>query len=169
MEKYKEGDCTICRQYFTLLHWHHTVPQALGGKDSLQIPLCAQCHNQLHAHSEAIVARMRTGKAITRTYWRTPDEIENAQPYLEILVTAISSVPVEGAHKMWMISSRIPDSLHKALHLYKVDSGLRNLDQALLLCLTETLANKGYIENGNDNSQPNSNKSSTKNTKASLW
>lgn len=169
MEKYKEGDCTICRQYFTLLHWHHTVPQALGGRDSLQIPLCAQCHNQIHAHAEAIVARQRTGKSIIRQYWRTPQELENAQPFLEILVTAISNAPTSGDGKMWMISSRIPDALHKALHLYKVDSGLPNLDQALLLCLTETLANKGYIDNGNDKAHVNSHKNRTKNAKTPLW
>lgn len=167
MEKYKQGDCLICRAYFNLLHWHHTVPQALGGKDSLQIPLCSQCHNVLHAHAEAIVARQRNGRKITRQYWNTPDEELNAEPYLAILVNAILSAPEQNGNKMWMISSRIPDALHKALHLYKIDSGLPNLDQALLLCLVETLSNKGYI---NDNTTHNgTNKVQPKATKAPLW
>ncbi len=166
-EKYTSGDCTICRENIMLLHWHHTVPQALGGRDSLQIPLCAQCHNQLHANADAIVARYRNGRQVTRQYWRTPEEQHNAQPYLEILVTAIMNAPEQNSEKMWMVSTRLPDALHKALHLYKVDSGLPNLDQALLLCLRETLANKGYFDA--NNLHPRQNQKRTKAPKAPLW
>ena len=168
--KYVEGNCTICTKYFTLLHWHHTVPQALGGKDSLQIPLCAQCHNQLHAHAEAIVARTRTGRSIKRRYWANENEERNAKPYIEILVNSIlAAVENSVAGKEWMVSSRIPDAVHKALHLYKIDSGLRNLDQALLLCLAETLKKKGYLNDGHDNSHTQAGKSRTKKPSTPLW
>ena len=168
MVKYKEGHCTICRNYFHLLHWHHTVPQALGGKDSLQIPLCSQCHNVLHANAEAVVASQRRGKPIKRTYWSNPEHEINAEPYLQILVDSILSAKPSGEEAMWMISSRIPDALHKALHLYKIDSGLKNLDSALLLCLTETLKNKGYL-NGHDTTLAPTSKAGTKGPKANLW
>ena len=167
--KYNEGSCTICQKHFTLLHWHHTVPQALGGKASLQIPLCAQCHNQLHAHAEAIVARNRTGRSIKRRYWAHEHEELNAKPYIEILVGAIQAA-VETAidGKEWMVSSRIPDAVHKALHLFKIDSGLRNLDQALLLCLAETLKKKGYL-NGHDDTLSQAGKSRAKKSSTTLW
>lgn len=167
--KHKSGHCTICRNFFNLLHWHHTVPQALGGKDSLQIPLCSQCHNVLHAHAEAVVAARRNGKPITRTYWSNQEQEQNAEPYLQILVDSISSAPqISDQDKLWMISSRIPDALHRALHLYKIDSGLKNLDSALLLCLTETLKNKGYL-NGHDTTLPPTSKTGAKGSKANLW
>lgn len=167
--KAKSGDCTICRQHFNLLHWHHTVPQALGGKDSLQIPLCSQCHNLLHAHAEAIVASHRNGRKISRVYWSTPEEENNARPYLDILVEAIiSTSDTFDESKMWMLSSRIPDALHKALHLFKIDSGLKNLDQALLICLSETLKNKGYL-NEHDSTLRRTGKTGTEKPKTTLW
>lgn len=115
------------------------------------------------------MANVRSGRKIHRVYWTTPEEELNAKPYLEILVESIlSATDVFNDDKMWMISSRIPDALHKALHLYKIDSGLKNLDQALLLCLSETLKNKGYL-NGHDSKISSSGQAGTKITKTPLW
>lgn len=151
MQKYKEGSCTICEKHFTLLHWHHTVPQALGGKDSMQIPLCSQCHNLLHANSEAVVAARRGGKANTRTFWRTTREESNAQPWLEILVEAI-----ENAHavvgKVFMMRFQATAQLHRALQLFKMDSGVTSLDRAVILAISELLRTKGYLNDEHNNS-----------------
>lgn len=166
--KYQSGSCTICTRHFSALHWHHTVPQALGGKNSLQIPLCGSCHTQLHAQAEGVVARLRGSKKKPRTYWANDLEERNAKPYTEILVNSIRNAPPSLAGKEWTVQSRIPDAVHKALHLYKIDSGLRNLDQALLLCLAETLKKKGYL-NGNDNTHKTSGKGDSKESAASLW
>jgi hypothetical protein len=166
--KYQEGLCTICTRHFSALHWHHTVPQALGGKDSLQIPLCGSCHTQLHAHAEGIVARQRTGRKVKRTYWSNPEEETRARPYIEILVTSILNASSSLAGKVFVVQSRIPAEVHRALHLYKMDSGLGNLDQALLLCLCETLKKKGYL-NGNDKPHSQAGESEPKKPAASLW
>lgn len=166
--KYQEGLCTICTRHFSALHWHHTVPQALGGKDSLQIPLCGSCHTQLHAHAEGIVARQRTGRKVSRNYWANHVEEANARPYIEILVTSILNAPSSLAGKMMMVQSRIPGDVHRALHLYKMDSGLRNLDQALLLCLCETLKKKGYL-NGNDTTHSPSSEGKPEKPATPLW
>jgi hypothetical protein len=166
--KYQEGLCLICTRHFSALHWHHTVPQALGGKDSLQIPLCGSCHTQLHAHAEGIVAQQRNGRKISRTYWTDHTQEENAKPYLEILVVSIMNAPSSLAGKFFMVQSRIPAVVHRALHLYKMDSGLRNLDQALLLCLSETLKKKGYL-NGNDKPDSSSSKGEPEKPATPLW
>lgn len=169
MAKEVEGNCTICTQYFSLLHYHHTVPRALGGEDSLQIPLCAQCHNVLHAEAEAIVAKKRTGKEISRTYWTSPLHADNARPFLEILVNAMLNAdlaPIE--NKLWIIQARAPDALRRAMQLYKLDSGLPSMEKALLLCLAETLKKKGYL-NGNDKSQSHSGQEKPKKPAAPLW
>lgn len=168
MKKYKEGSCTICEQHFTLLHWHHTVPQALGGKDSMQIPLCSQCHNLLHANSEAVVAARRGGKANTRTFWKNTREESNAQPWLEILVEAIENAhTVEG--KVYMMRFQATAQLHRALQLFKMDSGVTSLDRAVILAISEILRAKGYL---NDNSTEEHQRKSTGNSKtpkAPLW
>lgn len=151
MKKYKEGSCTICENHFTLLHWHHTVPQALGGKDSMQIPLCSQCHNLLHANSEAVVAARRGGKANTRKFWRTVREEVNAQPWLEILVDAIeNAATVTGKH--YVMQFEAPAHLHRALQLFKMDSGVTSLDRAVILAISEILRAKGYLNDEHNNS-----------------
>jgi hypothetical protein len=167
-EKYSAGACVICTKYFKQLHWHHTVPQALGGENSLQIPLCATCHGQLHAHAEGVVARQRTGRKSKRSYWANATEEHNAKPYIEVLVNSILNAPTSLAGKMWKMQSRIPDEVHSALQLFKIDSGLPNLDQALLLCLAETLKKKGYL-NGYDKPDAQAGKSGSKKSAASLW
>jgi hypothetical protein len=151
MSKPTAGHCTICEKYFTLLHWHHTVPQAVGGKDSLQIPLCSQCHNVLHAHANSILASIRTGRRTKRTFWQNNIEQLNAKPYVQIIVESVQayeeSLP---GGKEWMFSARIPDKLYKALRLYKNDTtGLKSIEQALLVCLSEALKSKGYYETDN--------------------
>lgn len=153
MDKYKEGNCTICEKHFDLLHWHHTVPQALGGKNSLQIPLCAQCHNLLHANGEAIVASRRTGNGIKRRFWKTSTEETNAAPYLEILVNAIlKGRNVQG--KMYTMHFQATPALHRALQLFKMDSGVSSLDAAALLLISDQLRTKGYLEHEQGHSKP---------------
>jgi hypothetical protein len=169
MSKPKSGMCTICENHFQLLNWHHTVPQSLGGKDSLQIPLCAQCHDQLHAQADAIVASMKGSKAAPRQFWRNPREENNAAPFLEILVNAIASAALSGVdNKNWKMMANIPDKLHKALKMLKDDTpGLRNLEQALLLCLGKALKDMGYYETDKEITSGSKNK--PKGTKPNLW
>jgi hypothetical protein len=169
MKKYKEGSCKICEQHFTLLHWHHTVPQALGGRDSVQIPLCSQCHNLLHANSEAVVAARRNGKPVTRIFWRSAREEANAQPWLEILVDAIQNAHVvKGKH--YVMQFEAPAQLHRALQLFKMDSGVTSLDRAVILAISELLRAKGYFdENHSSDQHQRKGKSNPQAPKTALW
>src|SRR5690606_12418127 len=167
MAKQVSGDCTICEKYFSLLHWHHTIPQALGGEDSKQIPLCAQCHNLLHANAEAIVAKLRSGRAVNRTYWANSTEENNAAPWLEILVNAILS-GTNVAGKKYVMSFGAPTALHHALQLFKMDSGLKSLEKAIILALSEHLRAKGFIKN--DHSEEHKRQSKSRNGSIkNLW
>jgi hypothetical protein len=170
VNKYKEGECTICEQHFSLLHWHHTVPQALGGKDSLQIPLCSQCHNLLHANAEAVVAFHRNGKKITRNFWKSTREENNAQPWLEILVSAIESAH-EVVGKNYVMQFRATARLHRALQLFKMDSGVTSLDKAVILAISEFLKAKGYLNEQQRDSKDNQPQGSgnAQKAKTCLW
>lgn len=161
-EFYKQGDCTICEQWFPLLHWHHTIPQACGGVNSKQIPLCAQCHNNLHAAGSNIVARMNSGgKIALKNYWRNRREEHNASQWVEILVKAIIEEQSR-TDKKYVMQFKAPSALHTALQLYKMDSKVGSLEKAILLALSEFLRHRGYLDNerqqhskGNQQQNPN--------------
>ncbi len=170
MEKYKSGHCSICTEYFSLLHWHHTVPQALGGQDSLQIPLCSDCHNVLHAHAEAVVAKVRTGRPIRRRYWSSPENAERAQPYLSILVDAILNPPVEGDDKGYKLHVEVPGQMHKALKLLKQDlDGVTNLQDTVLYCIAETLKARGLIDGHHEEPNRSKGRRLPKKSTSDLW
>jgi len=166
--KYEQGDCSICRKWFSLLHWHHTIPQSLGGKDSLEIPLCAQCHNVLHAHALALVARHKTGRAIRRTYWANTEMESNAAQYIKILVDAIlSDEAVRG--KQYVMTFKASPALHTALHMFKMDSNAKSLEKAILLALGETLKTRGYLDNEHSKRDQREGKDSGAGSLAKLW
>ena len=168
-EKPKNGHCIICTLYCNALNWHHTVPQALGGSQSLQIPLCPTCHDTLHAHAEAVVARMRgkKNKKVTRCFWRTAEAEYNAKPYLEILIHSIINPPVSAEDKETKVIAKLDYDLHRGLQLLKIDESLGNLEAAIKYCIAFTLNNKG-IGNGNFKRTQKERKN-LKGPKASLW
>jgi hypothetical protein len=172
-EYYKEGDCTICEKWFPLLHWHHTIPQSMGGKNSLQIPLCAQCHNLLHAHALAVVAKVKKTRAgldpkKQRQYWANQTMEHNAGPYLKILVEAtLNDESVVG--KQYVMQFKAPPALHTALQLYKSDSNVSSLEKAMVLAISEFLRDRGYLDNERSiRDQGTGNKGSARG-KPNLW
>lgn len=170
MEKYKSGICTICVEYFSLLHWHHTVPQALGGEDSLQIPLCSDCHNVLHANAEAVVAKIRSGKPIVRRFWKKPEDAERAKPYLGILVNAILDPPIDASEKGYKLQVPVPGDMHGALKILKQDlQGVTSLQGAVLYCIAETLKSRGLINGEHEEKHRKEGRRITKKPKADLW
>lgn len=146
-ERYKQGNCTICEKWFPLLHWHHTVPQACGGKDSLQIPLCASCHNILHAQGLDEVGKLKNpGRKSSRIFWANPTMENNAGPYLKILVEAIRNDELVRG-KLYTMMFKAPPALHTALQLYKLDSNAGSLEKSILLALSEFMRHRGYLDN----------------------
>jgi hypothetical protein len=169
MEKYKSGECSICTEYFSLLHWHHTVPQAIGGENSLQIPLCSDCHNVLHANADAIVAKIRSGKPITRRFWKKPENAERAGPYLGILVNAILDPPLSGEDKGYKLQVAVPGNWHSALKILKQDlEGVTSLSDTILYCIAETLGNRGLINDNQEKHRVEDNRVPKK-SKTDLW
>lgn len=166
---YKSGNCTICEKYCSLLHWHHTVPQSLGGKDSLQIPLCSNCHNILHANADALVAKIKSGKEIKRSFWECTKSAENAQRYVGIIVDAVLHASETQENKEYKLQVSVPSDLHAQLRILKEDlSGVSNLSDTVLFCIHETLSRRGLL---NVNTKENRVQSDriTKKSAADLW
>lgn len=164
--KSKSGYCVICTNFCNALNWHHTVPVALGGSESLQIPLCPTCHDTLHAYAEAIVARIRTGRKIKRIYWKTSVEENNSKMYLEILVKSIMDPPFSDEKEI-RVFAKLDANLHRGLQLIKMDHNLKNLENALRYCIAYTLKQKGMY--GGNNSRAQKESENVEITKAKLW
>lgn len=169
MEQHTSGNCTICTNYFSLLHWHHTIPQALGGVDSLQIPLCSDCHNVLHAHALAVVARTRSGRKIKKVYWPRPGDEERALPYLEILVNSILFPPIAPEDKEYNLQTKVNSDIHFGLGLLQQDlPGCKSMQQAVLYCIAYTLKSRGLYNDSNAEHREESSSQHQKPT-AQLW
>ena len=151
------GYCTICHGQTGAIEWHHTVPQALGGVDSLQIPLCSDCHSTLHKKALAVYARI-TGsskKAVAR-FWNDPNVERNAEQFVEIIVNAMLNPP-DSTAKTYKIVVEVDAHTHNGLKILKQDTpGVTNLPTAIRYCIKQTLINKGlYHEQRNQNSSSN--------------
>ena len=168
MEESQVGLCTICHCQTTAIEWHHTVPQALGGKDSLQIPLCSDCHTTLHKKALAVYSVVAgKSKKIDKTFWTDPEAERNAEQFVIIIVNAMLNPPDRTA-KTYKMVVEVDTDLHEGLNLLKLDlkgMGVTNLSQAILHCIKQTLQNKGlYHVTSKDSSSHSRTKS-----KNSLW
>jgi hypothetical protein len=167
--------CCICMNWFANIHWHHTIPRSLGGSDSLQIPIDGACHTTLHAHADAIVARIgaKNPKPL-RKFWADPETELRAKTWLEILVKALLSPPVSSNAKMTLLPMVHADpATRQGLELLKKDlPGITNMEQTILYCINHTLRSKG-LKNDNkktDISKQSADKDKSHNRrKTNLW
>lgn len=139
--------CCICFARTTAIHYHHTVPQALGGEDSLQIPICGDCHTTLHSKGDACVAFLKGNRTEpVGNFWHKQDDELRAEPYLQILVNAMLNPPVTTKDKMVKVQPPKVDMITRAaLDLLKIDlPGVTNLTQTIDYCIQYTLQSKGY-------------------------
>ncbi|AXG67692.1 hypothetical protein JA33_318 [Dickeya phage vB_DsoM_JA33] len=163
--------CCICGTFTKAIHWHHTIPQSLGGKDSLQIPLDGNCHTALHAKASAVVSKMH-GKRKTPVgeFWDDPKAEQAAEVWLKILVDAMLVPPVDPSSKMILLPSiQVDVETRLALELLKRDTpGITSMSQVLRFCIEATLKIKGLR---NDEQQEFSHSRSERNGKKhrDLW
>ena len=139
--------CCICFGWTRNIHWHHTVPQALGGKESLQIPIDGNCHTTLHAKSEAVVSYLKGNRTEPPgRFWDKWESEQRAEPYLQILVQAMLDPPVEDGDKKIKLGQLEVDLVtRELLTRLKLDlPGVTNITQTLHYCIQYTLQNQGY-------------------------
>lgn len=136
--------CTICGIIESVMHSHHTVPQARGGKDSLQIILCSSCHNILHANALYVVSCIRNPKRTRRTssFWGSPEEEQNAKRWVEVLVTAfLTDVPNTDSLEH-LVSTNLSSKDWNLFKILAKDLGTSQ-EKALEYCIKYTLNKKG--------------------------
>ncbi len=142
------ANCTICTEFFSIYHMHHTVPRSRGGENSLQIPLCSSCHNILHANGVYVVARIRrAGKGkpnkAGKRFWKTPQEEANAAPWLKILVQALMTPIAEGYEAQHPIQMSFDTSLYEMVKLLKEDLGASSIEETIRHSIALALSERG--------------------------
>lgn len=135
-----ETPCVICDTLESVMNSHHTVPRCRGGEDSLQIILCPSCHDVLHANALHVLARIRNPKLPVKAFWKNVKEEENAQRWLQILVSAFLQ-PIVGDIKHLVSCSLETEDFR----LFKELAGQLGCSQehAVEYCIKLTLAHKG--------------------------
>ena len=136
--------CTICQQSFSIMHSHHTIPQARGGVDSLQIILCGNCHNILHANAVYVVSRLRNPKRPAQEFWPTDADRRRAEPWLQILVKALI-VPNEEAAAITEhpVGTKLSAEDFRLFKLLAQDLGCSQ-ENAVAYCIKHTLKQRGF-------------------------
>lgn len=163
--------CCICGKFTRAIHWHHTVPQALGGKDSLQIPLDGDCHTSLHAKASAVLSKMNgKRKEPVGEFWDDPFAENLAEPWLRILIDAMMNPPVDPSQKQILLPSISVDAETRfALELLKRDTaGITSMSQVLRYCIELTLKHRGLRNNEQQNSSHSRHKGTGK-KRTDLW
>ncbi|SBV38257.1 hypothetical protein BN7874_088 [Phage NCTB] len=146
-ERGKFTRCCICFEFTRNIHWHHTTPRALGGEESLQIPIDGDCHTTLHAKSEAVVSYLKGNREEPPgRFWDKWESEQRAQPYLEILVSAMLNPPVSDEDKKIRLAQPIVDLITRnQLDKLKQDlPGVTNIGQTIDYCIHYTLKHQGY-------------------------
>lgn len=134
--------CTICLIPTSVPHYHHTVPQSRGGVNSQQIPLCASCHNVLHAQALNIVSKKRTPKV----FWEIVENERRALPYLKILVSALSCPIVNGYTRKHKLVLEVPTNTFESFKQLQLDLGLSSQEKTLMYCLVQQLKIRGICD-----------------------
>ena len=121
--------CTVCNCTSAALHHHHVIPQAFGGVDGPQVPLCGDCHTSIHAHALALLAFKRSGgKSKVKQFWQTEDLEQRALPLVSKIVEA--ALNYSGSKEYKMVCA-LDTETYNCLKFLKKDLGQTSLDAAL--------------------------------------
>lgn len=176
MDKPSVGVCTICAKHSNAVEWHHTTPRAFGGSNSLEIPLCSDCHGLVHKKALAVYAFVTKGTKLKKQmFWSDIQSENRAQPYVETIVQAMLNH--DRQEKTVKVMTALDAMLHTELMKLKTDLQLGSLDNAVRYCIQFTLEQKGFVNEkqknksgGNTNTSNDAgNRKRSEKTKLSLW
>jgi hypothetical protein len=161
-DKPSTGVCTICTCHSQAIEWHHTIPRAFGGEDSLQIPLCSDCHGLVHKKALAVYSFVIKGKTKPKQFWTSISAENNAQQYVELIVNAM--LDQSNSDKQIKVRTTLDTELHRELNKLKIDMRMGSLENAIRYCIQHTLEQKGFV----NERQENQSKARRK-TSSTLW
>lgn len=136
-----QQSCVICMRNEPIMHSHHTIPCCRGGNDSLQVILCPNDHNTIHAQALHVVSQIRnpTKEKRKKKFWRTVEHEKRALPLVQLIVIAFLEENTQGVHTLKV---SLPTPEFREFKLLAKDLN-RSQEQTVLFCIQFTLKNRG--------------------------
>jgi hypothetical protein len=134
--------CSICLKNYSVMHSHHTIPQARGGKNSTQVILCATCHNQVHAKALAVISFLNNNRKSVGTFFTIQEYEDRADQFVQLLVQSLQKTE-NRKHKVCV---ELSTDTFQQLKLMQKDCSISTLEQTVKHCIDRVLLNKGYTQ-----------------------
>ena len=120
--------CVICKKSKdVVIHVHHVIPQAYGGRDGPTVELCADHHNMIHAAAVKIASAIRRGKAVDFVWPKEHGDCDVARH----LVGAIVKASLKTNTKQYKYTIVLTQHERDMLELLKQAYGVSSLEKAI--------------------------------------
>lgn len=129
--------CSICGKGecdSEVIHIHHVVPQACGGKDGATVPLCSGHHNMIHVLAVKMATAIRNGKSV-EFFWPEGHGKANVAKYL---VGEIVKYTLQSKTKQYKVVIELDQLERDMLELLKQDHGVSSLKKAIYSSLNDS-------------------------------
>lgn len=124
--------CLICGKGSTeVLHEHHVIPQAYGGRDMGTVTLCAEHHNMIHSAAIKCLMTIRSGSTVDFVWPNNHGAAEVA----EALVYKIVEAALKSKVRTYKITLTLDQTQRDILGLLKQDLSISSLEKTVLACL----------------------------------
>jgi hypothetical protein len=137
--------CYICEEDTESINYHHTVPRCVGGEDSEQVPLSANCHDGVHRELNRMMSRYRKHLEVGAPKWRpscSAGEYERACKVIQIGLRATIEFEDSGS-KVIKMTLELPSVIHAGLNQLKRQGGMSTLPETAIECIRYALKVKG--------------------------
>lgn len=132
----------------------------------MQVPLCGDCHTQLHAHALAITSFAKGNKKPPRNpWWPTQKQELNAEVLCKTIVDAALTVEL-GDSKIITTSIEMDSETSRLIKLLKQDIEASSIPKAIMFAIHETCARRGLFR---DEKQHNKKRKDTQQTTRKMW
>ena len=125
--------CLVCGTTLNLQS-HHITPVSLGGpEDGPQVPLCGNCHSNIHKMAESLRTKAVQQGAIPPMLFNK-EEFERAKPLIQAILTAhtsFESLAQSNEPRRRMFVLHIGDADWARLHKAKADAGFTSMTKYL--------------------------------------
>ena len=120
--------CCICRTTeLEVLHGHHVIPQACGGRDGRVVDICAKHHNMIHVMAVKIATQIRKGVQVDFSWPAGQGDAEVAK----YLVGEIVRATLSAKSKVYKITLEFDQVGRDQLELLKQEFGVSSLQKAI--------------------------------------
>lgn len=127
--------CCVCgKGKVEVLHVHHVIPQAYGGRDGKVVDICAEHHNMVHSTAVKMIAAIRKGKGVDFVWPANHGKFEVAK----YLVGEIVKAALNSKTKVYVYQLKVGQHERDMLQLLKEAHGVSSLEKTIYASLNDS-------------------------------